>query len=70
MKTSDLTNLSVKEKLEAMELLWSSLQHEKAAIESPAWHGDVLHVRKERIVKGTAKFIPLGELKTYYRAKN
>jgi uncharacterized protein YciW len=70
MKPSDLKDLSVKERLEAMELLWSSLQHDNTPIESPDWHGEVLQKRKAKMANGTARFIPIKELKAHYRAKN
>ena len=37
-----LTNLTVGEKLAAMELLWRDLSRSPAAYASPDWHGPVL----------------------------
>ena len=68
MKPSDLRSMGSKERLEVMELLWSSFQQDATEIESPAWHGDVLRDRKTKLLNGTATFIPIKELKARYRA--
>ncbi|HTR01430.1 MAG TPA: addiction module protein [Candidatus Acidoferrum sp.] len=70
MKTGDVKNMNVKERLDAMEQIWVSLRHEGVAVESPAWHEAVLQAREEKIAAGTAKFISIKELKSAYRAKN
>ena len=68
MKPSDLKSMSSKERLEVMELLWSSFQQDATEIESPTWHGDVLRDRKAKLLNGSATFIPIKELKARYRA--
>jgi hypothetical protein len=52
-----LDKMTVAEKLRAMEALWTDLSRNEAQIESPAWHGDVLHDREEKIKSGEEKFI-------------
>ena len=55
--------MSTAQRLQAMEILWDALLHEKVDIESPGWHQNVLEERKERIARGDAKFLSLKELK-------
>ena len=55
------------ERLEAMELLWDSLCHEEAEVQSPTWHEPILKKRKERIESGEAKFYTLDQLKERFR---
>jgi hypothetical protein len=43
--TLPLDQMTVKEKLAIMELLWEDLARTPGAIESPAWHKDVLDER-------------------------
>lgn len=52
-----LNEMTVAEKLAAMEALWESLSAEPDQVESPAWHADVLREREEKIASGEAKFI-------------
>ena len=39
---SDISQMPMLEKLRVMELLWSDLSADEAALESPAWHEDAL----------------------------
>ena len=39
MKETDLKSMSIDERLQMMESIWASFNHEAAAIESPDWHG-------------------------------
>lgn len=45
--TLPLDKMSASEKLQAMELLWDSLCHEKKEIDSPFWHGEILAIREK-----------------------
>ncbi len=45
--TVPLKNMSFKEKMQIMELLWDDLCHGPDAIESPSWHKEIL-VERER----------------------
>ena len=51
-----LDEMTVQEKLAAMESLWEDLSRSPEAIESPAWHKDILDQRQQRIADGTAQF--------------
>ncbi len=46
-----------------MEILKDDDQAEDQDIESPAWHGEILKKRAEKIESGETKFISLEELK-------
>jgi putative addiction module component (TIGR02574 family) len=63
MDTREIRNMSRTERLAAMEALWDSLLGERAEIESPDWHRDVLEERKQKIEAGKAEFISLEMLR-------
>jgi hypothetical protein len=42
--------------LRIMEELWDDLCHSPEGVSSPAWHGEVLEARAERVAKGEAGF--------------
>lgn len=52
-----LDQMTVAEKLLAMEALWADLSRDEQQIESPAWHGDVLRERVEAVESGQEKFV-------------
>ena len=41
-----LNEMSVEEKINAMEAIWENLSANPEAIESPSWHKDELRVRE------------------------
>ena len=67
--TLPLSQMSVAEKLRAMETLWADLSRYEAQIESPAWHGDVLHDREEKIKSGEETFMDWETAKKQLRDK-
>ena len=48
--------MSYAAKLRMMEELWDDLCRSPEGMPSPAWHGEVLAARAERVAKGEAKF--------------
>ncbi len=62
-----LAQMSLDDKLQAMELLWADLSKDPSQVVSPAWHGDVLRSRQEAVQQGKASFqswdAAIGELK-------
>jgi len=52
-----LKDMTLQEKLAAMELLWEDLVRSPESVESPAWHNDVLDERRERVAEGKAHFV-------------
>ena len=63
MTATEIQKMNLKERLQAMELLWDSLLEDEYRLESPAWHEEVLRERKKKIDNNEARFISLDELK-------
>ncbi len=55
-KTLPLKEMTLHEKLAAMESLWEDLARSPESIESPTWHKDILDERRQRIAEGKARF--------------
>ena len=51
-----LKDMTLQEKLAVMESLWEDLDHTPEAIESPAWHKDILDERRQRLAEGKSRF--------------
>jgi len=64
-----LKQMSVEEKLQAIEEIWADLASTPENLPSPAWHADVLQVREERIAEGRALFLGSEEAKKAVREK-
>jgi len=47
-----IAQMSREEKLQTMEALWADLSRNDAAVESPAWHEDVLRETEARVASG------------------
>ncbi len=66
-----LAQMSVDDKLQAMELLWAGLSKNPAQLASPAWHTDMLRNRREQLLQGQASFqgwdAAIGELRAELR---
>ncbi|MGA2242078.1 MAG: addiction module protein [Verrucomicrobiota bacterium] len=67
--TLPLDKMTVAEKLRAMEALWADLSRNEAQVESPAWHGDVLHDREKAIKSGKQSFMDWETAKKQLRDK-
>ncbi len=52
-----LKDMTLQEKLAAMESLWEDLSRAPESIESPGWHQDILDERRERVAEGKARFV-------------
>jgi len=64
-----LKDMTLQEKLAAMELLWEDLARSPESIESPAWHKDTLDERRQRIAEGKAQFVDWETAKAEIRKK-
>jgi len=64
-----LKDMTLQEKLAAMELLWEDLARSPESIESPAWHKDTLDERRRRVAEGKAKFVDWETAKAEIRKK-
>ena len=69
MMTIDMQRMSREEKLKVMHALWEDLAREEDAIESPAWHGDVLRETEERVRSGTERVRDWDEAKAELRRR-
>ena len=67
--TLPLNEMTVTEKLQAMEALWEDLSRNAAALESPEWHRDVLERREQRIASGEAQFTDWEQAKADIRKR-
>lgn len=63
LSPSTVERMSVRERLDAIELLWRSLAASPEQIPSPEWHGQVVAERLSKIERGEAKFLTLDEVK-------
>lgn len=54
--TLPLSEMTRAEKLRIMEELWDDLCRSPEGVPSPAWHGEVLAARADRVAKGEAEF--------------
>jgi hypothetical protein len=61
--TLPLSEMSHAAKLRVMEELWDDLCHSSEGVPSPAWHGEVLAARAERVAKGEAQFRDWSDVK-------
>jgi hypothetical protein len=68
-KTLPLEEMTLPEKLAAMESLWDDLTRCPQSVESPTWHKDILDERRQRIADGEAKFMDWETAKTDIRKK-
>ena len=59
----EVSHLSKAERLEAMELLWSSLTKEQQDMDSPEWHSKVLAARQAKVDSGKGEFLSVALLK-------
>ncbi|MCD4719448.1 MAG: addiction module protein [Desulfobacula sp.] len=57
MLTLPLEQMTVKEKLQAMEELWSDLCCDQSRIPVPRWHKEILDRREKFIKEGKATFV-------------
>ena len=62
-----LDEMSLEEKLQAMEALWEDLSREPDHIESPSWHQDVLKETESKVESGEAMFTDWEKAKSSIR---
>ncbi len=53
----NLHEMTTKEKIRTMELLWDDICRNVPDFASPKWHGDILKDREKKIKQGKEKFI-------------
>ena len=64
-----LKDMTIEEKLAAMELLWDDLARSPEAVESPNWHKDILDERRQMVADGKTQFTDWNAAKTEIRKK-
>jgi len=64
-----LEQMSVEEKLAAIETIWADLSRAPEAVPSPAWHGDALRAREKSAAEGRSRFLGLAEAKKALRER-
>jgi len=69
MTTLALSEMTLRDKLAAMEALWEDLSRTPEAIESPAWHKEVLEQRQNRVAEGRADYTSWDSTKADIRRK-
>jgi putative addiction module component (TIGR02574 family) len=60
---AEIEQMTVAERIEAMELLWRSISAKPERVISPAWHGEVLQKRLSKIEAGKAEFLTVAQFK-------
>lgn len=55
--------MTIRERLETMEMLWDSITHSQENLEPPSWHAEILKNRKEIIESGKAEWLSMDELR-------
>ena len=63
IQVADIERMSLEERLQTMELLWSSITRTPEAVDSPDWHQEVLAGRVARVERGEGEFLTLAQLK-------
>lgn len=67
--TLPLSEMTLEEKLQAMEALWEDLSRNPDNLESPAWHEDVLREREERLASNEASVMDWEQAKAHIRSR-
>lgn len=52
-----LENMTLADKLEAMEVLWADISRRPADLPSPDWHREILEQRRRLVAEGKLKFL-------------
>jgi len=68
-KSLPLDEMTLGEKLAAMELLWEDISASPERFESPSWHKELLDERRQRIAEGKAQFVDWEAAKVEIRKK-
>ncbi len=64
-----LKDMTLRDKLAAMESLWDDLARTPEVVESPSWHKDILDERQQRLAEGRSQFIDWETAKSDIRNK-
>ena len=64
--SSQVSQMTIEEKLQTMELLWNNLC-QASDFSSPDWHKDILAEREERVERGEEEILDWTESKEQLR---
>jgi hypothetical protein len=64
-----LKDMTLQDKLSAMEALWEDLIRTPEVVESPSWHKDALAERARQVAEGTSRFTDWETAKANIRNK-
>jgi hypothetical protein len=67
--TLPLSEMTLEEKLQAMEALWDDLSRNPETLESPSWHEEVLRERQQRLAAGEDSFVDWEQAKADIRRR-
>lgn len=62
-----LDKMTTADKLSVMELLWDDLCRAPQDLPSPAWHGEILAAREQRVQDGQSQFSEFSEVRDRLR---
>ena len=68
IESAQIRQMTMVERLQALEQLWDAVCRDDVDVPSPAWHAEVLVSRQARAERGEARFLTLDQLKTRLRA--
>ena len=63
IQAAEIEQMSLEERLQAMELLWASLVRAPDLVPSPDWHSEVVATRVAKIERGEGEFLTIRQLK-------
>jgi hypothetical protein len=66
---SEIQSMSMKKRLQTMELLWRSFTGSQDEVPSPDWHGEMLAGRLAKVKDDEGKFLTIPELKAQLTSK-
>jgi putative addiction module component (TIGR02574 family) len=64
---ADIEKMTIPERMDAIDKLWTSIFESGADIPSPDWHKDILEERMEEIKSGKAEWLTLDEVRARLR---
>lgn len=64
-----LEEMTVVDKLRALEEIWNDLERASEEVPCPAWHADVLEARADRVAEGSSQFGDWAEAKRRIRER-
>jgi hypothetical protein len=67
LEAEQIREMSMAERLQALEQLWDAVCRDDAEVPSPAWHASVLEERQARAARGESRFLTLNEVKARLR---